>query len=153
VDRLVAEALDRTRTTAQARGIVLTRTGDLDLTLDGSERQLVTALVNLLDNALSYSGEGTTVTINTASAAGHVEIRVSDQGIGIAEKDLERVFERFYRADPARSRATGGTGLGLSIVKHVATNHGGTVAVSSVEGLGATFTLRLPAAARSSVSA
>jgi two-component system sensor histidine kinase SenX3 len=153
VDRLVVEALDRTRTTAQARGIVLTRTGDLDLTLDGSERQLVTALVNLLDNALSYSGEGTTVTINTASAAGHVEIRVSDQGIGIAEKDLERVFERFYRADPARSRATGGTGLGLSIVKHVVTNHGGTVAVSSVEGLGATFTLRLPAAARSSVSA
>ncbi|MCW2572063.1 MAG: hypothetical protein JWO88_2121 [Frankiales bacterium] len=153
VDRVVAEAFDRTRTTAQARGITLNRTGDQHLELVGSERQIVTALVNLLDNALSYSSEGTTVTVSTTLVEGQVEIDVADQGIGIAEKDLERVFERFYRADPARSRATGGTGLGLAIVKHVATNHGGTVSVSSVEGLGATFTLRLPSAKRSKVSA
>ncbi len=153
VDRVVDEALDRTRTTAQARGITLTRTGEQHLELSGSERQLATALVNLLDNAVSYSGEGTTVTVRTALVGKQVEIAVADQGIGIAEKDLERVFERFYRADPARSRATGGTGLGLAIVKHVATNHGGTVSVISVEGLGATFTLRLPSAARSQVSA
>ena len=75
---------------------------------------------------------------------GAVEITVTDQGMGIADKDLERVFERFYRADPARSRATGGTGLGLAIVKHVATNHGGEVCVWSREGSGSTFTLRLP---------
>ena len=97
--------------------------------------------------------EGSTVTITAHGQAGKVEISVADEGIGIPEKDLERVFERFYRSDPARSRATGGTGLGLAIVKHVATNHGGTVQVSSVEGLGATFTLRLPAASRAAVSA
>jgi two-component system sensor histidine kinase SenX3 len=153
VDRVIAEAFDRTRTTAQARGIDLTRTGEEHLELVGSERQIVTALVNLLDNALSYSSEGTTVTVRTTLIGGQVAIDVADQGIGIAEKDLERVFERFYRADPARSRATGGTGLGLAIVKHVATNHGGTVSVSSVEGLGATFTLRLPSAKRSQVPA
>jgi two-component system sensor histidine kinase SenX3 len=153
VDRVVAEALDRTRTTAQSRGITLTRAGQAGLFLEGSERQIVTALVNLLDNAVSYSGEGTTVTVRTLTADGQVHIAVSDEGIGIAEKDLERVFERFYRADPARSRATGGTGLGLAIVKHVATNHGGTVSVSSVEGLGATFTLRLPSASSRQASA
>ena len=153
VDRVVNEAVDGTRTAADARGINLVCTGEPGLEIAGSERQLVTALVNLLDNAVSYSANGTTVTVDTSLVDGQVEIRVSDQGIGIAEKDLERVFERFYRGDPARSRTTGGTGLGLAIVKHVATNHGGTVSVSSVEGLGATFTLRLPAAARQSVSA
>jgi two-component system sensor histidine kinase SenX3 len=153
VDRLVTEALDRTRTTAQANGITLHRAGDTQLTVSGNESQLVTALVNLLDNAVSYSTEGTTVTVRTTLSDGQVQIDVADEGIGIAEKDLERVFERFYRADPARARATGGTGLGLAIVKHVATNHGGTVSVSSVEGLGATFTVRLPAAAREPVSA
>jgi two-component system sensor histidine kinase SenX3 len=153
VDRVVNEAVDGTRTAADARGINLVCTGEPGLEIAGSERQLVTALVNLLDNAVSYSANGTTVTVDTSLVDGQVEIRVSDQGIGIAEKDLERVFERFYRGDPARSRTTGGTGLGLAIVKHVATNHGGTVSVSSVEGLGATFTLRLPAAARHAVSA
>jgi two-component system sensor histidine kinase SenX3 len=131
----------------------LERTGEMALGITGNERQIVTALVNLLDNAVSYSAEGTTVTVHTDVVDGQVEIGVEDQGIGIAEKDLERVFERFYRADPARSRATGGTGLGLAIVKHVASNHGGSVSVSSVEGLGATFTLRLPAAVRRQVPA
>jgi two-component system sensor histidine kinase SenX3 len=153
VDRVVAEAFDRTRTTAQARDITLVHAGVQRLVLTGSERQIVTAVVNLLDNAVSYSADRTTVTVHTALAEDAVEISVADQGIGIAEKDLERVFERFYRADPARSRATGGTGLGLAIVKHVATNHGGSVSVRSVEGLGATFTLRLPAASRQQESA
>jgi two-component system sensor histidine kinase SenX3 len=153
VDRVLAEAVDRTRTTAQASSITLTVTGDTGLRLRGNEQQLVTAVVNLLDNAVSYSGEGSTVTITARAVGNTVEISVADEGIGIPEKDLERVFERFYRSDPARSRATGGTGLGLAIVKHVATNHGGTVQVSSVEGLGATFTLRLPIAARATVSA
>jgi two-component system sensor histidine kinase SenX3 len=145
VDEVIAEAFDRTRTSAQANGITLDRGGHPGVLVVGDEQQLVTALVNLLDNAVSYSGSGTTVAVRTEAKDGEVEIAVKDEGIGIAEKDLERVFERFYRADPARSRATGGTGLGLAIVKHVATNHGGTVTVSSVEGLGATFTLRLPA--------
>jgi two-component system sensor histidine kinase SenX3 len=154
VDHLVAEALDRTRTTAQANGITLRRAGDEQLAITGSEAQLVTALVNLLDNAVSYSAAGTTVTVRTELTGDEVQIDVADEGIGVAEKDLERVFERFYRADPARSRATGGTGLGLAIVKHIATNHGGSVSVRSVEGLGATFTLHLPAAtARTEVHA
>ena len=153
VDAVLAEAVDRTRTSAQARAITLSVTGESGLRLLGSEQQLVTAVVNLLDNAVSYSGEGSTVTVRAQRAGAAVEISVADEGIGIPEKDLERVFERFYRSDPARSRATGGTGLGLAIVKHVATNHGGTVAVASVEGLGATFTLRLPTEARTAVSA
>jgi two-component system sensor histidine kinase SenX3 len=153
IDAVLAEALDRTRTPAQARGITLTVTGEERLTLLGNEQQLVTAVVNLLDNAVSYSGEGSTVTVCAQGVEGGVEISVADEGMGIPQKDLERVFERFYRSDPARSRATGGTGLGLAIVKHVATNHGGTVEVRSVEGAGATFTLRLPVAARTTVPA
>jgi two-component system sensor histidine kinase SenX3 len=153
VDQVVNEALDRTRTAALAHGIVLSYDGDPSLELVGSDAQLVTAIVNLLDNAVNYSADGTTVTVRTALVDGQVEISVSDEGIGIAEKDLERVFERFYRADPARSRSTGGTGLGLAIVKHVANNHGGSVSVTSVEGLGATFTLSFPASAPAEVPA
>ena len=144
VDHVLAEAVDRTRTAAAARSISLVRGGDRRLTVDGSEAQLVTAVGNLLENAVHYSPEGTRVAVAARLADGAVEVTVTDQGIGIAEKDLERVFERFYRADPARSRATGGTGLGLAIVKHVATNHGGEVSVWSREGSGSTFTLRLP---------
>jgi two-component system sensor histidine kinase SenX3 len=147
VDRVLAEAVDRTRTTAAARGISLVRAGQRGLTVDGSEAQLVTAVGNLLENAVHYSPERTRVTVAARSREGAVEITVTDEGIGIAEKELERVFERFYRADPARSRATGGTGLGLAIVKHVATNHGGEVSVWSVEGSGSTFTLTLPQSA------
>ncbi|MCW2777088.1 MAG: phoR [Frankiales bacterium] len=146
LDRVVAEAVDRARTVAAARGIEVVRGGDRGLTVLGSEQQLVTALANLLDNAVHYSPDGTRVAVAVRCADDAVEVSVSDQGIGIAEADLERVFERFYRADPARSRATGGTGLGLAIVKHVATNHGGEVTVWSVEGSGSTFTLRLPVA-------
>ena len=147
VDHVLVEALDRARTAATARGIALVRGGERGLTVDGSEAQLVTAVGNLIENAVHYSPERTRVAVAARRGDGAVEITVTDQGIGIAEKDLERVFERFYRADPARSRATGGTGLGLAIVKHVATNHGGEVSVWSVEGSGSTFTLRLPPSA------
>ena len=148
VDRVVAEAVDRARTAAAAAGITIVRGGRSGLTVLGSEPQLVTAIGNLIDNAVHYSPDGTRVAVAARRTDDAVEISVTDQGIGIAEKDLERVFERFYRADPARSRATGGTGLGLAIVKHVATNHGGEVRVWSVEGSGSTFTLRLPVTAR-----
>lgn len=146
VDRVVTEAVDRARTVGAAAGIRLVRGGDRGLTVRGSESQLATALGNLIENAVHYSPRGTRVAVGVRRREGAVEISVTDQGIGIAERDLERVFERFYRADPARSRATGGTGLGLAIVKHVATNHGGEVDVWSVEGSGSTFTLRLPPA-------
>jgi two-component system sensor histidine kinase SenX3 len=114
----------------------------------GDERQLVSALVNLLDNAIKYSEPGSTVEFEVGGDRRWVVVTVRDQGIGIPGKDLERIFERFYRVDRARSRETGGTGLGLSIVRHVATNHGGTVEVASREGEGSTFTLRLPRPAR-----
>jgi two-component system sensor histidine kinase SenX3 len=146
VDEIVAEAVDRTRLAAESAGITVVSGGQGRLCVRGNEAQLVTALANLVDNAIAYSPEGTRVAVGTRRRDGYVEISVSDQGIGIAERDLERVFERFYRADPARSRATGGTGLGLAIVKHIATNHGGGVSVWSVEGSGSTFTLRLPVA-------
>jgi two-component system sensor histidine kinase SenX3 len=146
VDKIIGEALDRTRLAADSAGISVVTGGDTGLTVRGSESQLVTAVANLVDNGIAYSPAGTRVAVGTRRRDGYVEISVSDQGIGIAERDLERVFERFYRADPARSRATGGTGLGLAIVKHIASNHGGGVSVWSVEGSGSTFTLRLPAA-------
>ena len=144
VDRVVAEAIDRTRTAATAGAIEIVRGGQRGLTVCGSESQLATAVGNLIENAVHYSPERTRVAVAVRERDGAVEVSVTDQGMGIAEKDLERVFERFYRADPARSRSTGGTGLGLAIVKHVATNHGGEVSVWSVEGSGSTFTLRLP---------
>jgi two-component system sensor histidine kinase SenX3 len=109
------------------------------------ESQLVTALRNLLTNAINYSPRGTAVLLNRQLTNGVLEISVADQGMGIPENELHRVFERFYRVDQARSRVTGGTGLGLSIVKHVAENHGGEVGVWSVLGEGSTFTVRLPA--------
>ena len=148
LDRVVAEAVDRVRTTAQARGITVVRSGEPDIKLTGSEAQLTTAVGNLLENAVNYSPDGARVVVGARvvkqTVGSLVEINVVDEGIGISEKDAERVFERFYRADPARSRDTGGTGLGLAIVKHVATNHGGTVSVRSTEGYGSTFSLRLP---------
>jgi two-component system sensor histidine kinase SenX3 len=105
---------------------------------------LVSALHNLLANAIQYSPPGSRVGIGVRSTGGVVEIAVTDQGIGIPEEDLDRVFERFYRVDQARSRHTGGTGLGLSIVKHAVQNHGGDVRVWSKPGRGSTFTIRLP---------
>jgi two-component system sensor histidine kinase SenX3 len=112
----------------------------------GDARQLVSAVANLLENACKYSDEGAAVFVRSTRDGDAVTIDVEDRGIGIPSKDLDRVFERFYRVDAARSRATGGTGLGLSIVRHVAANHGGSVTVQSAEGVGSTFTLRLPAA-------
>jgi two-component system, OmpR family, sensor histidine kinase SenX3 len=145
LDTVVAEALDRGRMKASARGIELASTGRRGLSVHGDEELLVTALRNLLDNAVAYSPEKTKVVVAT-ELNGHdiVELSVNDQGIGIPERDLERIFERFYRVDPARSRVTGGTGLGLAIVKHVTAAHGGKVTVTSEEGSGSTFTLRLP---------
>jgi len=144
LDAVVAEALDRCRMKASARGIELAAAGTKGLTVLGDEDLLVTALRNLLDNAVAYSPEKTRVVVSTRKSSNAVELSVADQGIGIPERDLERIFERFYRVDPARSRVTGGTGLGLAIVKHVTAAHGGKVTVSSKEGAGSTFTLHLP---------
>jgi two-component system sensor histidine kinase SenX3 len=151
VDRLVAEVVDRNRTEATAKGIEMVFAGTRGLRACGSESQLMTALANLVENAVAYSLDAVPdappprVTIGAVLDECIVEITVTDEGIGIEPKDLDRIFERFYRADRARSRATGGTGLGLAIVKHIATNHGGQVSVRSQPGEGSTFTLRLPA--------
>ncbi|MEU3933934.1 ATP-binding protein [Streptomyces sp. NPDC029044] len=167
VDELVAEAVDRCRHQAGAKQITMAsnvwapegpdqagggrREGATDdLRVWGNRGQLAAALGNLVENAVNYSPARTRVGIaaRSVSAPGgdQIEIAVTDQGIGISDKDKERIFERFYRVDPARSRATGGTGLGLAIVKHVAASHGGEVTVWSAEGQGSTFTLRLPEA-------
>ncbi|MDG4833615.1 ATP-binding protein [Solwaraspora sp. WMMD1047] len=145
VDWVIAEVVDRTRTAAAARRVVVSVEGTRGLTVYGSDTQVATAVTNLVDNAIAYSAEETKVTICARLDGEHVEIAVTDQGIGIAPNDMDRIFERFYRADQARSRSTGGTGLGLAIVKHIATNHGGRVVVTSTLGGGSTFTLRLPA--------
>ncbi|WP_327333897.1 ATP-binding protein [Streptomyces anulatus] len=148
VETLVAEAIDRCRQQAGSKQITMASAGAEGLTVWGNRGQLVGALGNLVENAVNYSPAHTRVGIaarRLASPGGDlIEIAVTDQGIGISEKDRERVFERFYRVDPARSRATGGTGLGLAIVKHVAASHSGEVTVWSSEGQGSTFTLRLP---------
>jgi len=144
IDAVLAEALDTTRLLAQNSQIEVVVDGTHGLAVLGVEAHLVTALRNLLTNAITYSTRGTRVSVATRLSHGVVEISVRDQGMGIPENELHRVFERFYRVDQARSRVTGGTGLGLSIVKHVAENHGGEVGVWSVLGEGSTFTLRLP---------
>ncbi|MGK5692518.1 sensor histidine kinase [Streptomyces sp. URMC 128] len=166
VDELVAEAIDRCRHQAGAKQITMAsnvwapegpeqgggrRAGvTADLHVWGNRGQLAAALGNLVENAVNYSPARTRVGIAArrvnAPGGEQIEIAVTDQGIGISDKDKERIFERFYRVDPARSRATGGTGLGLAIVKHVAASHGGEVTVWSAEGQGSTFTLRLPEA-------
>jgi two-component system, OmpR family, sensor histidine kinase SenX3 len=145
IDWVVAEVIDRTRTAAAARNIEIDVAGQRGLTVYGSDSQIATAVANLVENAIAYSAEDTKVDVVTRGDDEYVEIAVADQGIGIGPSDLDRIFERFYRADQARSRATGGTGLGLAIVKHIATNHGGRVEVSSRLGGGSTFTIRLPA--------
>jgi two-component system, OmpR family, sensor histidine kinase SenX3 len=145
LDAVVTEAIDRCRLKANKHGITLTSGGDQGLEVLGDEDMLVTALRNLIENAVAYSPERTRVMVSTQrSGKNTAEIGVADQGIGIPERDLERIFERFYRVDPARSRVTGGTGLGLAIVKHVTAAHRGKVTVWSKEGAGSTFTLRLP---------
>ncbi|WP_350339642.1 sensor histidine kinase [Actinotalea lenta] len=141
---VVAEAVDRARTGATAKDIVLEAGEDPGVSVWGDRDLLVTALRNLVDNAISYSDPGTQVGVGATVRDGVVEIAVVDQGIGIDARDVPRLFERFYRVDPARSRDTGGTGLGLSIVKHVVADHGGEVTVWSEPGKGSTFTIRLP---------
>lgn len=146
IDGVVREAVDRARTPATAKGIVIEVSRGTGATVWGDHDLLVTAIRNLLDNAVAYSGPGTRVAVGTTlrDDAGTVEVAVVDRGIGIPAAEQPRLFERFYRVDPARSRETGGTGLGLSIVKHVAADHGGDVTVWSQPGKGSTFTLRLP---------
>jgi two-component system sensor histidine kinase SenX3 len=144
VDQIVAEAAGDVREVSESKGIKLKFNISDGLKLACVERQLVTAIRNLIVNAVHYSGNDTTVTVSADQSDGVIEIRVTDQGVGIPEADQARIFERFYRIDPARSRATGGTGLGLSIVKHVVTGHGGDVLLHSIEGQGSTFTLRFP---------
>jgi two-component system sensor histidine kinase SenX3 len=145
LDDVCAEAIDRVRLKAGAKNIELATGGPSGLSVRGDEELLTTALRNLIDNAVGYSPDNTRVVVVTRQAEDQsVEISVTDQGIGISEADLGRIFERFYRVDPARSRQTGGTGLGLAIVKHVTTKHGGEVTVWSKEGSGSTFTIRLP---------
>jgi len=140
----VKEAIDQSRLTSESRRTDIIFASDCESLVKGDQVQITMAIHNLVENAINYSPEGTRVAVAVKPNNGLLEISVSDQGIGIPEKDLERIFERFYRVDPARSRLTGGTGLGLSIVKHIVTNHGGDIAVWSVEGAGSTFTIRLP---------
>ena len=141
---LINQAIDESRLTAEKRKISLVFIPTTDYLVLGDRSQLEMAVSNLVENAINYSPDSTQVAIVLTCKDKLVESSVTDQGIGIPEKEIERIFERFYRVDPARSRATGGTGLGLSIVKHVATNHGGDISVWSNEGSGSTFTIRLP---------
>ena len=144
IAEVITEAVDQSRLNAEKRKISLIHEEIDAAAINGDRNQVTMAIHNLIENAINYSPDGTRVAITLKVVDGIAEVAVSDQGIGIPEKDLERIFERFYRVDPARSRLTGGTGLGLSIVKHIATNHGGDVSLWSVEGAGSTFTIRLP---------
>jgi two-component system sensor histidine kinase SenX3 len=145
VDDVVAEAVQRIRPGAEQHGIALqAQDVSRDVTIIGDRRQLVSALFNLLDNAVKYSESGSPVEITVGAGETEVEIAVRDHGVGIPPRDIDRIFERFYRVDRARSRETGGTGLGLAIVRHVAVNHDGDVRVESRQGVGSTFTLTLP---------
>ena len=144
LNEVLLNAIDQSELNASARNIELIYSEQAQARIKGDHSQVTMAISNLIENAINYSPEGTRVAIALRVNDGLAEVSITDQGIGIPEKDLERIFERFYRVDPARSRATGGTGLGLSIVKHVATNHGGDVSVWSVEDAGSTFTIRFP---------
>lgn len=153
VDEVVREAMARARLSAEAVGIEIIVDRPTGLEVEGDLTLLVTALSNLIENAIAYSPADASVSVSRRQLAGMVEIAVTDRGIGIAPEHQQRVFERFFRVDPARSRATGGTGLGLAIVKHVLANHGGEVRLWSRPGTGSTFTMRLPAAIESSEDA
>ncbi len=147
VHLVMAEAVERIRPAAEQVAIGLeVSEPDHRMGIFGDRRQVTSALYNLLDNAVKYSDAGSVVTVSATTDGIDVVIKVHDRGIGIPKADLERIFERFYRVDQARSRATGGTGLGLAIVRHVATNHQGDVRVSSRLGEGSTFELVLPSA-------
>ncbi len=141
---IIKEALDQCRTTADSRQITLTFQESQDGIILGDRDQLTMAIHNLIENAINYSPVETKVAISTSIQDEIITISIADQGIGIPEAEIERIFERFYRVDPARSRETGGTGLGLSIVKHIITKHGGEISVWSSENVGSTFSIRLP---------
>ena len=144
IDDVVRQAIANSQVHANDRNIELFRGPLSHGTVIGDRNQLIIAIQNLIDNAINYSGDSTTVTINTEVQGDIVEIQVIDQGIGIAESDIDRIFERFYRVDPARSRETGGTGLGLAIVKHIVRIHGGEISVWSAKNVGSTFSIKLP---------
>ena len=145
INLVMAEAVERVRSAAEQRNITIELDEpDPPVHVVGDRRQLVSAIHSLLENAVTFSYEDAAVTVSATQADGEIRISVSDSGVGIPTRDLERIFERFYRVDHGRSRSTGGTGLGLSIVRHVASNHQGRVEVDSREGEGSTFTLVLP---------
>ncbi|MCU1584864.1 MAG: two-component sensor histidine kinase [Microbacteriaceae bacterium] len=146
IDHVIALAIDQNRVAADSSRVTIVSGGDAGAEVYGDEPLLAVALHNLIANAIQYSPKGSRVGVGVSNSDGIVEIAVTDQGIGIPDEELDRVFERFFRIDPARSRHTGGTGLGLSIVKHVVQNHGGDVRVWSQPGNGSTFTIRLPEA-------
>ncbi|NYD40579.1 ATP-binding protein [Nocardioides panaciterrulae] len=144
LDEVIRVAVDTSAIDAEAKRISIVTGGTHGLQLLGNPEQVTAAVANLVANAVSYSDCDSTVLVTSKAEEDTVEISVVDQGIGIPEREIDRIFERFYRVDPARHRSTGGTGLGLSIVKHVAATHGGDVRVWSAEGQGSTFTLVLP---------
>jgi two-component system sensor histidine kinase SenX3 len=146
---LLSDAVDHVREAAELAGIpIVVAPVPADLVVRCDRRQVVSAIANLLDNAIKYSDPGRSIELDGRIDGERIALTVRDHGIGIPSRDLERIFERFYRVDRARSRATGGTGLGLSIVRHVAQAHGGEVGVESREGEGSTFTLLLPTVRR-----
>ncbi|MET0767726.1 MAG: ATP-binding protein [Aeromicrobium sp.] len=145
IGELVSEACEHSATDAEHKGIDIVTSVEPDLHVHGDRGQLHAAVSNLVENAVTYSPEGSHVTVTAQRDGEDVRLTVADNGIGIPGDELDRIFERFYRVDPARARATGGTGLGLSIVKHVAASNGGSVEVWSEPGLGSSFTLVLPA--------
>ncbi|WP_167106706.1 cell wall metabolism sensor histidine kinase WalK [Mycobacterium sp. DL592] len=145
VDSVVSEAISRHKVAADTADITVTTDAPSGFQVLGDQGLLATALANLISNAIAYSPDGSRVSISRRRRGDNIEIAVTDRGIGIARADQERVFERFFRVDKARSRATGGTGLGLAIVKHVAANHNGSIRLWSQPGTGSTFTLSIPA--------
>ena len=144
VDRVINDAVDAVQLLADLNNVEIAQVNEPDVKIVGDEYQLVMAIRNLLTNAITFSPANSRITVGAKLKDGVVEITVSDQGIGISLENQSRIFERFYRVDPARSRSTGGTGLGLAIVKHVCENHGGEVSVWSVPGQGSTFTMKFP---------
>jgi two-component system sensor histidine kinase SenX3 len=146
MDLVVAGEADRLRPRADELGVRLVIDPPAEMVVAGAESDLGLLVHNLLDNAIRYTPSGGQVHVTLAPQNGSAVLRVDDTGIGIPSRDLDRIFERFYRVDEARSRETGGTGLGLSIVRHVAESHGGTAGVRSVLGAGSTFTIEIPLA-------
>jgi two-component system, OmpR family, sensor histidine kinase SenX3 len=145
VESILQESIERGRSMATTHSIkVVMNTPDADMQAIGDRRQLVSAVSNLVENAVKYSEPDSSVEVSALVDSDWVEMRVRDFGVGIPLRDLDRIFERFYRVDRARSRDTGGTGLGLAIVRHVANNHDGEVSVTSIEGEGSTFVLKVP---------